>query len=787
MNIIQLLNIVKKHILLLMFVPIFLAVLVTYLTRNPTLEYETETVIYTGIGSGQTLEQNDRFDLFGSRMAFDNLINVIKSRETSIEAGIRLFAKCISLDQYDKKIISKNSFIELRMKTPQYIKDMVIKPVFTRDSAARIQAYEQTVKVFTDYYNSSDTNYIYNLLNYTHKYFSIKAISGCVVRRVQSSDLISIKYTSQDPGIALQTLNILTDVFIRNYRSLKENQSDAVVAYFARQVDVAQKKLKIAEDKLLAFNKGNKIINYYEQSKFIAVKKEDIEESIQFEKMKLAGAEQALQRLENQLQVQGQIQGVTDEILQKRDRLVEITEKLTINELYNEPDTASKNEIARLQLEAELIEFELNRDLNQLYAYNNSIDGLPLDGLLDEWLSNLIKFAEANAGLKVLYSRQEEFKKNYELFAPLGANISRIEREIDVAEREYLSLLNSLNEAKLKQQNDQLASNIKPMDQAYYPIKAIASKRKIIIVAAGLFGFILVLASILLTEYFDNTIKNIQRAEKLTRLKSIGVMPKIIGPYRKYDMPFITNRLIELLLQEIKFLTCGDDDTALRNQSKLIIFFSNSPKEGKSFLANKAVDKIRSVGDRVLYMNYKFASDADEDALSEKKSQGSHLFKSLGRTLKSVSLTKGGRKSAEILKSVENSDNIWYTIDDTFPEKKDLFDLDTTREINSFDNFKYIFLEIPPLLHHFYPSSVIRQSDLNILVTRSNREWKNADTAAIETYSQFSKSQPMIFLNGTEIEEIEGVLGVLPKRRSKIRRMLKQLLRFQFYTKSSIS
>ena len=45
--------------------------------------------------------------------------------------------------------------------------------------------------------------------------------------------------------------------------------------------------------------------------------------------------------------------------------------------------------------------------------------------------------------------------------APLGATLKRIEREINVAEKEYLSLLHSLNLSKLRQQNIELSSNIK--------------------------------------------------------------------------------------------------------------------------------------------------------------------------------------------------------------------------------------------------------------------------------------------------------------------------------------
>jgi hypothetical protein len=420
-----------------------------------------------------------------------------------------------------------------------------------------------------------------------------------------------------------------------------------------------------------------------------------------------------------------------------------------------------------------------------LYSFSNSIDGLPIDGVLSEWLSNLIKYAEAKAGLQVLYNRQEDFKKNYDLFAPLGANISRIEREIDVAEREYLSLLHSLNEAKLKQQSEQLSSNIKPLDPAYFPISAIPSKRKILVIAAGMFGLILVAFSILLTEYFDNTIKNLARAEKLTGLTAIGIMPKIISKYKVYDMPFITNRLTELLLQEIKFLTNTNTEQSLGFQNRLIIVFSNTNKEGKSFIVNKMVDKLRTIGERVLYMNY--AIDSQENIKSKKESITKH--KSLLEKLRLSSLLSFSflsKKSEALLETVENNDNLTYKIDESFSEKQDLFDLVTSQDINSFDNFQYVFLELPSILYNFYPSAIVKQSDLNIMVVRSNREWRKSDESTLEMYSQFTKTKPVVFLNGTEIEELEGVLGMLPKKRSRFRRLVKQFLKFQFYAKSSI-
>ena len=46
--------------------------------------------------------------------------------------------------------------------------------------------------------------------------------------------------------------------------------------------------------------------------------------------------------------------------------------------------------------------------------------------------------------------------------------MKRLERKIDIAEREYLSLLHSLGLAKLRQQNVELKSNLKLIEVPFF-------------------------------------------------------------------------------------------------------------------------------------------------------------------------------------------------------------------------------------------------------------------------------------------------------------------------------
>lgn len=789
MSIIQLIRIFFRHFWLLLAVPLLLAVIVYYLTKKQTYYYESKSTIYTGIASGYSLDQDRRVDFFVANNSFDNLMNIIKSRETLTEVAIRLFTQGLILDSYNPVFISKESFIELRRNVPQNVKNLVVKPLIENDSLAYKIAFEQTVQNFYNYKNSTDTNYIYSLLNYPHRHYSLRKLSEVEVKRVANSDLVELTYKSDDPGISLQTLIILTEVFMKNYKLMKENQSDAVVKYFEEQVLLSQIRLKEAEDRLLEFNKSNNIINYYEQSKFIAEKKEDIDEFIQKEKMKYLGAEQTLKKLEDKLEIQGQIHGISDQIILKRNRLVEITEKIAINEIYNEPDTLSKAMLGKLRVEAVQIQNELNQDLNVLYQYTNTIEGIPLQDLLTEWLKNLVIFAESKAGIQVLLEHQQDFQKNYQLFAPLGANLSRIEREIDVCEREYLSLLHSLSQAKLRQQNEALSSNIKVLDNPFYPLNAKPSKRKLLILAAAFFGFLVVAFIILLTEYFDNTIKTVERGKKFTEILPAGLMPKIIGKYQSYNLPFISNRLCELIIQEIKLHTNTGADEDERS-TRIISVFSTTDQEGKSFIAGKLVQKLRSVGDQVLYLN--FLQKEKSEQFKERKESTNQAQTKVNRKgiLGLFSMIKASFSQfnfEEDRQSVTNKDNMTYIIDDSFTEKQDIFDLLPDNQITSLDKYRYVFLELPAILYFPYPPDVVAQSHLSLLVVRANREWKIADSTALGVYNEVNKSKALFVLNGTDIEEVETVLGLLPKKRSRLRRVIRQVLNFQFYSKSTIN
>ena len=82
---------------------------------------------------------------------------------------------------------------------------------------------------------------------------------------------------TDDPGIAYNTIEILTKEFVNEYRSIRYGETDNVIKYFKGELDRIGKELRINEDSLTNYNIDKRIINYYDETKEIAAINKEFE------------------------------------------------------------------------------------------------------------------------------------------------------------------------------------------------------------------------------------------------------------------------------------------------------------------------------------------------------------------------------------------------------------------------------------------------------------------------------------------------------------------------------
>ena len=736
MTLLDFIRLIINNLKVLIVVPVALSTTVFMLTRNEIKTYTSNTTIYTGFASGYTIEGNNKADFFNTAMAFDNLLNITKARETQEMVAIKLIARHLMLDKPDIRYISPESFEAFQTLFPPQLKERL------RD----LDSYENTVDNITKFKGSSDTNDLFKLLNSNHKFYSIEAIAGAKIRREGNSDLISAEYTSEDQSICKNTLEILTEVFIAKYKSIREDQTSTVVNYFEDRLGKAFKRLSNAEDALLDFRTKNSIINYYEQTRFISSEKEKLDKDYNDERITLAAAQASMNSINKKLNAREKMILNSQAVMQKRTELAGISSNIAMKEIKN-PDSLPSTyqgigEIRQLKSRAASVKSELQQLVNNLYSAANSTDGLPVKGLLERWINSAIVIDESQAKLKVLANRQRDFEKIYKTMAPLGAEIKKIEREIEVSEQEYLSLLRSLNQSKLKQQNVELSSDLKIIDAPFYPTKTKASARMIMVIVSGFGGLVFSLGIIVAMEFLDSTMKYPARAEEQTGLVLAGAFPKLGMGAANVDVNYINHRLIEQIVQEIKL---GARSAHQEGGPCHVLFFSTRRSEGKTLLLQMVAKMLRA-------LDYKVAK---------------------------VTPVSNDNPVADPL-----GHNITYHINKDFYEFNRVDQLFGHRQSDA-AGFDFVFIEMPSLLHHQYPIALIEKIHLSYLVVRSNRKWNRADETSLNTFRQIVSHKPRLIINGVKMEMLESIVGEIPKRRNWLRRTIKRWVKFEFRSRKS--
>ncbi len=788
MKLIEFIKLILKHKVLLIVVPMFTGVLAVVLTSNPKHSYYSQTILYTGLASGSSIEMDKSFNYFATNIAFDNLINIINSRETKEEVAIRLLSQHLLLKGPNDKYISAQAFKELKKDIPDELYKYVVVSNNTinvkgSDSTDLImipenvskEDYEQTVANLMALMKSDNANFVYSLLNFDHPFYSLEAISKVKALRISTSDLVQLSYETIDPGICQQTLAIYNEVCIKKYKDLKEHGSDAVVKYFEAQLSQSENKLKTIEQSLLKFNQDYSIINYYEQSKAVAIVKEDMEVDYYKKKAELAGSEASSKKLEQKLEVQELVQSKSNQILENKKRLGELNYEIALTESKSSDKEKYSDKIENLKKQASTLQKEIKSSVDHLYTFQNSVDGVPTSKILPEWVDKVVETEDLKAKLEVMDNRNKEFKQQYAKYAPAGANLKRIEREIGVIEQEYLEILHGLHLAKLKFQDTQLSSNLKAVDPPFFPLKPIPSKRKIIIIAIVFVSIILLLGTILFMEFFDDTLKNINVASEKLKIPALGMLPKIFIANNRLDLNKIQDRLMEFLMQNFNHSINTQGTT---KTTKTIVIFSTRKDEGKTVISGNIAKKLKEGGNSVLVLNH-------SNLIKPKTASGSFPF--MYRLLGYQDLRNDYSQPflANLKEYLNETEYQNYKIENSFKSAKNYKDLKVDAQFQA-NQPDYIIVELPNILETNYPSDLIANSDLAILVCRSNRLWTKADENLLSNVKDLSGSKLQFIINGVDVNEVEILLGELPKKRSKFRRKVKNILRFQFYSKNQI-
>ncbi|MBS0124935.1 GumC family protein [Thetidibacter halocola] len=178
--------------------------------------------------------------------------------------------------------------------------------------------------------------------------------------------------------------------------------------------------------------------------------------------------------------------------------------------------------------------------------------------------------------------------------------IEQMQRELAVSRDLYQTFLTGLQEATV--QVGLVRSDSRVMSRALVPQLADSPRKRLILGASLLVGFVIGLAFLLVREFLNNRIQNMTDLENLTGLPVLGSVPAF--PIRKRRRRELLNFLVSNPTSpEIESLRNLRTSILMRNLAeapKVIMITSSIPGEGKTSLSLSLAFNLSGLGKRVL-------------------------------------------------------------------------------------------------------------------------------------------------------------------------------------------
>lgn len=626
-----------------------------------------------------------------------NLMLIITTDKTIHEVALRLFARCMMYGNANKdnNYIFAEHFRQLNATVPPEVKALINHN--SEDATyANLKAYEKPTQ----------DNYLFGILNY-HPYFGINNITSRLkVMQLDKSDIIDIAYSANDAGIAYNTLDILNEVFAKQYQDLRYGETNKVIKFFEKEVARLYRLLSGAEDDLIRYNIDKRIINYGEQTKKVAEMDATHKTSGNNQMLNYTTSKAMMDYLERQLGDRAKILSANKDFTKQVTDISRIQSRISNLRLMNS-EGGENNEA---QLELAKAEKMLQDAMKNVKVLTKDIEagsystetGVKANDMISRWLEQVLILEKTKAEMSAQDIMRQQIDREMLYYAPIGATIARKDRHIGFIEANYMEMLRALNSARLRQRNLQMSTaTLRVLNPPMFPMNAQPTNRLMILLGAFALTFLFTAMYFFIIELLDRTLRDRMRSERITKIPVMGCFPKESNlRYRRYNKTIndmALRQLSKALLPHFK-----------EGQQNVLNLLSTDAANGKSYIAQELQNYWISIGLQVRLLTY------DEDFLAE---------------------------------------------DSKYIMAKDIKDLCPDLLPN-----EIAIVEYPNLDDNSISPALLNMGTVNLLVTRANRTWKDVDQKALKELESMLEDKNTLYMYLTEAQRyaVEEFVGQLP-------------------------
>ena len=674
------------------------AILAVFFVSKIPDRFRSSTVIYTGIISG--------FDILSSKTTtnavyingtLDNLISIIKSQPTLESVSLKLLAMdLMNLDpDNDNEYLTARSSRDLLERVPVEVLQLV-----------DMDDYEKTVENLQEYASRDSYNFVYGLIHWHDSHYSLEALDQIKASRIGNSDMLQISYVGDDKYIVYHTLRILNEEFVNQYNILRFQQTNKVIEYFQEELDKQNRELTKQENALRDYNIKNLVINYEEQTRVIVERESDVNTRYVSALTAYRAAVSVRESLEEKL----------DDIQTYKNNALFLEKLRDVSTLYSSVSASSVDLSGSHEIDSSALKIvsdrkkmissktkELHDVMTDISNQKYTKEGLLSGDILDKWFNALLEESRAKAELEVLDATLKSIVDDYVRFSPIGTDLNRENRAISFSEKTYLSLLEALNEAVLRQKNLEMTSaTFKVMTPPSIALKAEPSKNAMIVAVSFIVGFIFTLMIFIIIEIFNRRPSDKWQVEKLITKQIIGAYPKNTNEYFEIAS--------ENSIQQIGNTVINQFDR--RKETNIINIFSSVEGVGKTTIMEALKKYFLDRGMKPFTLSW----NKDFDAASKDFMMSFSIF--------------------DFAQGVEDPEEL----------------------INS----DVILIEYPPISQVNIPQRLVTECSANIFVVSADIVWTEMDQTLFKQLSLKASPELMICINNAENDVVGSYTGMLP-------------------------
>jgi capsular exopolysaccharide synthesis family protein len=417
------------------------------------------------------------------------------------------------------------------------------------------------------------------------------------VKNIDGSDVLGVTYKDVSPERAAEVVNTLIQVYLEHNISFHRSEIGAARKFIENQLPTAELFVRKAEAELRRFKEKNQVIALGTEATQGVQSIGDLQQKIGETQSKIADVTAQSQVISKQLGMDSsqaitmtslnQSRGVQDVLTQIQQLESQIATRSSVLR-NNHP------EMMRLQNNLTILQEIMRKRIKQVAGSGKSQNQNLQTGQLQQQLAaKLVDLESTSQGLSnqlvALSSLESNYKQRLKVIPKLEQQQRELERQLEAAQSTYSQLLQKLQESRITE--NQNLGNARNFSPAIVPDQPVSSP-VIAFLSAGLLGILAALATALILEKADKSIRTMDDVRELLGFTILGVIPSFTKEQKlifgSEESQYAHQRLMvnyaprSPISEAYRMLRANLTFVSTDKQLKVIVVSSSVPQEGKS-------------------------------------------------------------------------------------------------------------------------------------------------------------------------------------------------------------